>query len=110
MNILRKHTGTQKTIEFIDHLARLAEEMAPDQMLKDAAGSYTAKAYLEGIVQSARELIAHREWLIGLENALENLYEVDFRLDAETLAPAEAALKLAATASTQMELIALLRK
>jgi hypothetical protein len=110
MNILSKHTGAQKTVEFIDHLARLAQEIPPDQMLNDAAGSYIAKEYLEGIVQSARELIAHREWLTGLENTLENLYEVDFRMDAEILASAEAALKLAATASSQMELISLLRK
>ncbi|MDI3320747.1 hypothetical protein [Pinibacter soli] len=75
--------GKQKTIEFIDQIEAVAKKENFDNCVKDGVSEYNEKMYLTRLVAIARELILYNEWFIALENTIDNLFEVDYKLDSD---------------------------
>lgn len=101
--------GKSKTIEFIKKLEILAGSVDELRVVRDESGEYNEKNYLQNLVKEANELIAYHEWLIALENTLDNLHEVNYKLSDDILELAEAALESVPDKSGRQELIGLLR-
>ena len=105
------NVGKTKAIEFIDMLEVLSQRATEDILWTDSRGKkYNEKQYLEHLVKEARELIKYNEWLVALENAVDNLLEIDYKLDSNVLALASAAFKASTNESERLKLIDLLEK
>lgn len=85
--------GRIKTIDFFNELERLTHETDPESFVEDSAGRYNEKEYLTGIVNESRELINYGEWFVALEIAVDNLYEVDYKLSNQMIELAEFVFK-----------------
>ncbi len=79
-------TGKRLTNSFIDELEKIVN--SPD--------SENSNLYLtedvKHIIKEARELLDYNEWLIALENTIDNLYEIDIRLPSYIINIAKDAL------------------
>ena len=85
--------GSEKTIEFVDSLSRQAENVNISSTVQDSLGKqYNEKEYLNNIIESAYQFIEYGEWQIALENTLDNLCEVNYKLNSDLLDSAKAAL------------------
>ena len=84
--------GIKNTIDFINQIEILAKTVDEKETVSDSAGVYNAKEYLTHIVNETRDLIKYNEWLIALEISLDNLFEVDYQLNDETIDLAKNAL------------------
>jgi hypothetical protein len=84
--------GIKNTIDFIDQLEILAKTVDENGLVSDSVGEYNAKEYLTSIVYEARDLLKYNEWIIALEISLDNLYEVNYQLDDESIDFAKNAL------------------
>ena len=87
------NTGRIYTQKFLDALQAWSATIAPHQEVQDSLNKHNKKQYIEYVVNSARDLLKYGEWLIALENTLENLYEVNIQLNPSILQHAEKALK-----------------
>lgn len=98
-------TGHKYTEDFIKGLERMALSAGPDEKLRDVSGGETGRRkYLLLLVAEARELLKYNEWLIALENTLDNLSEYDLILPGELLHLAEEAEKQSVLRDPQREL------
>ena len=84
--------GKEKTNEFINSIENLLVSIDDSRMVSDPAGNYNEKDYLGRLVKNARELVFYGEWLIALENAVDNLCGINYKLDTDILDLAESAL------------------
>ena len=109
---MSKHTnvGHQKTTEFINQLESLAQGIDGKNVNKIRNGENNEKEYLELLVKEARELLQYNEWLVALENTIDNLCEIDYKLEDEVIQLAVMALEAANTRSDRIELIKFLKK
>ncbi len=83
-----KNPKKDLAIAFINEIEILALKMDYGIIHRNSTGYESdVKACLEHIVKDSRELIEYNEWGIAIENALVNLYEIDFKLDAAILNP-----------------------
>lgn len=105
-----ENIGHNKTTEFINQLELLSIKADKERMIESVGGKYCEKDYLVHLVKEARELLKYNEWLIALENTLDNLCEVDYKLEGEILDLASDAMKVAANLSDRAGLIELLKK
>ncbi len=71
--------------DFITKIEEMYEACNSEKMVRDAAGIYSAKSILGHLIADAKELMKYGEYQIALENLLENLSEVSFPLDRETV-------------------------
>jgi hypothetical protein len=67
--------------EFINQLEKIMEVSNKDEYVQDSKKSYLKIFYLENLIIEAKELIGYGEYVIALENMLENLNEVSILLD-----------------------------
>lgn len=88
------NVGKQKAIEFIDKLESTLENVDTNNIVENAFNSYNEKEYLENLIKEARELIKYNEWGIALENTIDNLLEVNYKLDDDLITSAVDALKV----------------
>src|SRR6476619_4592482 len=84
--------GKTKTKEFIRHVALLSQS-ASDRIVFGYRGEEPEKDFLKQIIADASDLVEHNEWGVALENLIDNLYEVDFKIDDMAVMLAEDALK-----------------
>lgn len=94
-------TGYQKTIEFINQLGLLAQSIDGKSLNKIQNDERKEKEYLELLVKEARELLRFNEWLVALENTIDNLCEIDYKLEEKVIQLAVTALEAADTQSGQ---------
>ncbi len=80
----------KKTIELVKHVGYLSEG-ATDRVIE--AFGLTEKQLVHKFIADTKEYIEYNEWGVGLENLLENLYEISFPLDEKTLLLAKEALR-----------------
>lgn len=77
------------TRQFIDKLENLAKEESSKkefiQAFMPQTRKYQKSYYLKYVVGEARDFLQYNEWLIALENTVDNLYETDIKLDVEIL-------------------------
>jgi hypothetical protein len=71
-----------KTREFLRHVQVLGQNSS--NRIVDGFQK-TEKELINKFTADTEELISHNEWGIGLENLLNNLYEIEFRLDMEAI-------------------------
>lgn len=103
--------GKTRTIEFIDILESFSRKANEGAFYTHSRGEKcNEKQYLEHLVKEARELIKYNEWHVALENTVDNLLEIDYKLDSNVLDLASAAFKAAANESDRLKLIDSLRK
>ncbi|WP_343614528.1 hypothetical protein [Flavobacterium sp.] len=88
------NVGKQRAIEFIDKLESTLENVDTNNIVENAFNSYNEKEYLENLIKEARELIKYNEWGIALENTIDNLLEVNYKLDDDLITSAVDALKV----------------
>ena len=80
------HNGKEKTLEFIEQIKKIANNLNPENIVKDSLGKeLNEKEYLNYICKDASELTDYNEWYIALENVLYNLHEVYYKLDESIL-------------------------
>lgn len=73
----------QKAVELlIDHIDQLSKESAASQ-----------KELMINFLADAKEHSEYNEWGLAMENLLENIYEIDFKVDTTTIQLAKAAFK-----------------
>lgn len=85
-----ENNSEKYTIEFVNYIECLSTTASTNSI---AETGYNEKAYLEKLVKDAREYIKYNEWIVGLEILLDNLYEVDYKIDKKYLEIAKNALK-----------------
>jgi hypothetical protein len=74
----------EKTKEFVMHIEFLAHR-ASDRLVHGFRGEETEKQFLQQIIADTWHLFKHNEWVIGLENLISNLHEVDFKIDDKAI-------------------------
>ncbi len=88
------NTGHELTVDFIKGLEIMALSADSSEKLREVSGGETGRREcLLLLVAEARELLKYNEWLIALENTLDNLSEYDLVLPGELLLLAEEAEK-----------------
>lgn len=97
--------GKQKTIEFINQIEQLAEKTKENYIVEDSRGKYNEKNYLKKLVNEAKELIDHNEWFIALENTIDNLYEIDYKLEKYVLNQAAEAITNSAMDNSRSDIL-----
>ena len=84
--------GSEKTREFVKRIEILIASIEDSQTVKDSAGDeLNEKEYLRYIINNASDLLNHGEWLIALEDLLDNLAEVNYKLDIDIWSLAKSA-------------------
>lgn len=103
--------GETKVKEFINVLESLSQKASEDIYYESPQGQNSnEKEYLSSLINQARELIEHNEWYVALENTLDNLHEINYKLEGKVLDLASAAFESVPTKSDRANLIDLLRK
>lgn len=77
---------TQELVKYIDSLS----QKASDRFVEDFG--LTEKQLVQKFIADTEEYLVYDEWGVGLENLLENLYEISFPLDEKALLLAKEAL------------------
>lgn len=102
--------GREYSRLLIDGLEKLAGTVDESSIVKDSMGIYNEKDYLLHIVKDARHLIRYGEWYIAVENTIDNLCEVDYKLDNDLVLLVEKALKCGDDRENHLSLLDLLRR
>lgn len=98
--------GKIKTMEFIDHLELLSQNASEDTFHIDSRGEKcNEKQYLKHLVKKARELIDYNEWFVALENTIDNLSEINYKLESRVLNLASEALTAGSNKSDRLKVI-----
>ena len=86
------NTGRDKTSEFVNRIEKLIDSISDSGTVTDSVGDeHNEKDYLKYLVKNANELIHYGEWLIALEILLDNLAEVNYKLDNDIWSLAKSA-------------------
>jgi hypothetical protein len=82
--------GETKTRDFLKHIELLGQN-ASDRLV--IGFQKTERELLHEFIADTKELIEHNEWGVGLENLMNNLYEIDFKVDSRAIDLARAAIQ-----------------
>jgi len=82
--------GEMRTKEFVRYIETLSKN-ASDRIV--AGFEDSQKEIMERYLVDTWDLIKHNESVIGLENLLNNIYEVDFKIDKKAIELAKAAIQ-----------------
>lgn len=85
-----KSRSKKKTQIFTYYLQSLGEN-ASDKIVEGFQKS--EKDLVKRFVVEAQDLIDHNEWERGLENLLDNIYEIDFPVDEKAIVLAKEAIR-----------------
>ena len=102
--------GKKQTIEFINQIELMAEDANAGKMLNSIIETCDEKIFIQNLVINARELIEYNEWLIALENTIDNMYEFDFTLDSKLVDLGIEALNIFSTNSVRVKSLEEMRK
>jgi hypothetical protein len=79
-----------KTKDFLRHVQVLGQNSSDRQV---HGFQETEKELIKKFTADAEDLIDHNKWGVGLENLLNNLYEIEFSLDKKAIDLAKEAIK-----------------
>ncbi|MDR0287813.1 MAG: hypothetical protein LBI03_08965, partial [Clostridiales bacterium] len=97
--------GKDEMRELVNRIAQLADSISDSGTVTDSVGIYNEKKYLQRLVEDANELLCHGEWLIALENILDNLAKVNYKLEPGIWCFAKRASKCAPDGWTHEKLL-----
>ncbi len=70
---------------FVDYVEKQIGLLNPQTYVQDEQGVYQKDLYIENVISDAKELIGYGEGVIGIENMLDNLYEISLTIDTNAI-------------------------
>lgn len=90
--------------DFVNQIKDLAKKSKEDDYVNDGVKIYSKKSYLEWVLSDAEEFIYYGEYVIALEDMLDNLGEVNIVLDEKVINLARQAFGERITANQEKSL------